>query len=397
MARENGGTVFRGLGFETSVLEPCVLVLRSTQQKYHDIIGVDVDDIASRWIHACWAACSHQESGLCAPRETEKGTLGRYQAADGSMRVGQPAYIKSLGFVLLGKLRKEQSGDTSVSEKTAMRSVLGSLGYLARETRPDLSGLVSILQSRFNKAQVSDTQETNRVVRLAKAHTDLALPVCKVPEDNCALCLYGDANGGSTRAEQTQAGYVIMFADRALLEGMAAPVTLVSWRSHRVKRVVVLLQQKPWVTGCVLSGARWCWVREWREQENVPPLISVTDSKGNYDHSHNETVGPSEDRRSAIDLAITREDLSRPQMFLRWVDGKAQVADALTKLHGDGDLLRAVCRQAFTVLDEAPETMAAKRQEKSEREKVPRVKSPLKLREPVDEASMSVTTTTTVT
>ena len=93
--------------------------------------------------------------------------------------------------------------------------------------------------------------------------------------------------------------------------------------------------------------------REWREQENVSPLISVTDSKGNYDRLHNETVGPSEDRRrSAVDLAIIREDLSRPQMFLRWVDGKAQVADALTKFHGDGDLLRAVCRQAFTVLVE---------------------------------------------
>ena len=38
-------------------------------------------------------------------------------------------------------------------------------------------------------------------------------------------------------------------------------------------------------------------------------------------------------------------------MFLRWVDGKAQVADAfLTKLHGDCDLLRAVYRQAFTVV-----------------------------------------------
>ena len=43
---------------------------------------------------------------------------------------------------------------------------------------------------------------------------------------------------------------------------------------------------------------------------------------------HNETVGPSEDRRSAVDLAIIREDSSFPQMFLRWVDGKAQVADA---------------------------------------------------------------------
>ena len=31
---------------------------------------------------------------------------------------------------------------------------------------------------------------------------------------------------------------MIMFADMALLTGLAAPVTLVSWRSHRVKRVV---------------------------------------------------------------------------------------------------------------------------------------------------------------
>ena len=109
-------------------------------------------------------------------------------------------------------------------------------------------------------------------------------------------------------------------------------------------------------------------------------------------------IGPSEDRRSSIDLAIFREDLSRPQMFLRWVDGQAQTADALTKLHGDGDLLRAVlCRQAFTVLVEAPEIMAAPRQERRERERVPRVKSPLKLRELVNETSMLVTPTPTVT
>ena len=60
---------------------------------------------------------------------------------------------------------------------------------------------------------------------------------------------------------------MIMLVDRALLEGMA-PGTLLSWRSHRVKRVVtVLLQQKPEVclkrsprvTGCVPSEARQRW------------------------------------------------------------------------------------------------------------------------------------------
>ena len=132
---------------------------------------------------------------------------------------------------------------------------------------------------------------------------------------------------------------------------------------------------------------------EWREQENVPHLKSITDSKGNYDHSHNETIGPSKDRRSAIDLAIVPEELRRPQMFLRWVDGKA-----LTELHGDGDLLRALCRQAFMVLVEAPEIMAARRQEKKEeRERAPRVKSQFKLREPVIETSTPVTSMPTET
>ena len=84
-------------------------------------------------------------------------------------------------------------------------------------------------------------------------------------------------------------------------------------------------------------------------------------------------------------------------MFLRRVDGEAQVADVLTKQHGDGDLLRAVCRQAFTVLVEAPEIKAAKRPEKKERERVPRVKLPLKLREPVIVTSIPVTSTPTLT
>ena len=111
----------------------------------------------------------------------------------------------------------------------------------------------------------------------------------------------------------------------------------------------------------------------------------------------NETISPNEDRRSAIDLAIIRENLSRPQMFLRWIDGEAQVADVLTKLRGNGDLLRAVCRQAFTELVEAPEIMTARRQERRERERVPRVKSPLKLREPVDDMSIHATPVPTVT
>ena len=78
-----------------------------------------------------------------------------------------------------------------------------------------------------------------------------------------------------------------------------------------------------------------------------------------------------------VRLTKAHTDLTLPVCTILWiksvlclaetsvVDGMAQVADALTKLHGDGVLLRAVCRQTFAVLVTAPEIMAARRQERT--------------------------------
>ena len=78
------------------------MVLRNTQQKYHGFVGVAVDDIAGggdevleQAISKLWQRFTfgHWEVGkgkFCS-REV-------VQAADGSMRVGQLAYVKSLDF-----------------------------------------------------------------------------------------------------------------------------------------------------------------------------------------------------------------------------------------------------------------------------------------------------------
>ena len=102
---------------------------------------------------------------------------------------------KSLDFVPLGRLRKEHSGDATEIEKNAMRSMLGVLGCSARECRPDLSGPVWILQSRFNRAHVSDIPETNRLVRLANAHRDLALPVLQNSFKSNLFCVLRRCQG----------------------------------------------------------------------------------------------------------------------------------------------------------------------------------------------------------
>ena len=113
---------------------------------------------------------------------------------------------------------------------------------------------------------------------------------------------------------------MIVVADLSLLAGLAGPVTLVSWRSHRVKRVVAsasaaeamglseAIAQGVWVRALWSEMVLGLSLREWRKRKDVPPLILVTDAKGNYDHLHNETIDPSEGRRSAIDLATIREE-----------------------------------------------------------------------------------------
>ena len=168
---------------------------------------------------------------------------------------------------------------------------------------------------------MSDIQETNRVVRLAKAHTDLTLRVCRIPLDQICSVSYGDASGGGIHAEQAQTGYVITFADMSLLAGLASLVTPVSWRSHSVKRFVASAFAAE-VMGLSEAFAQGGWVRalwsemvlglgphEWRGWKEVTLLISVTDSKGSYDYLRSGSVSPSEDRRSAIDLATIRENL----------------------------------------------------------------------------------------
>ena len=202
-----------------------------------------------------------------------------------------------------------------------MRSVLGALGYSARKSRPDLSGPVSILQCRFNRVQGVRHTRNQQGGETGQRLTQISHCLfARFQWIRSVLCLTGMPAVGVTRAEQAQAGYVIMFADMSLLAGLPAPVTLVSWRSHHVKRVMAsasaaeamglseAIAQGDWVRALWSEMVLGLSLREWRERKDVPPLISVTDSKGNYDHLHNETIGPSEDRKSAMDLAIIREE-----------------------------------------------------------------------------------------
>ena len=161
---------------------------------------------------------------------------------------------------------------------------------------------------------------------------------------------YGDASGGSTRAEQAQAGYVIMFADRALLEGMAAPVTLVSWRSHRVKRVEASASAAE-AMGLSEAIAQGDWVRalwsevvlglslpEWHENKKMchPSFWSLIQRTFTIIYTTKQ-LAPM--RTGGVLLIWQLSEKTYP--VHRCTCCGLMERRKLTELHGDGDLLRA--------------------------------------------------------
>lgn len=87
---------------------------------------------------------------------------------------------------------------------------------------------------------------------------------------------------------------------------------------------------------------------DWEQRLSTIPYVSVVDSKSLHDCVNKLicTYAQVEDKRTAIDVAILKDDLNRTAGHLRWVDGQNMIADSLTKVM-KSDFLRIVCNKGF--------------------------------------------------
>ena len=69
-------------------------------------------------------------------------------------------------------------------EISMLRGAAGSCLFLARETRPDLSGPVSLLQGSFPNPRVEHLKEANRIIRMARDFSHLKIVVKAIPSRN---------------------------------------------------------------------------------------------------------------------------------------------------------------------------------------------------------------------
>eukprot|EP00971_Amphidinium_carterae_P113980 2258445-Amphidinium_carterae.2 len=291
------------------------------------------------------------------------------QEKDYTITVDQNYYVSTIEPIDIPRLRRrEKNSPLTDDERTQLRGKAGELNWLQTVSRPDLAGAVSILQTSFGEPTVETLLEANRIVREAKANC-VTLRIPSISMDRIRLVCTADSAWGNAPDLSSHMGYMMLATDETLDTGHIAPVAPLLWKSHKQKRKTPsTLAAEAQATGEGIGVLDWCKVfleacvqedfelQHWESAVSCRPSLVLTDCKSVFDSLSQLWSTGVADKRTAIDLAIIREALSKDVSKCRWIDTKYQLVDSLTKKSASPDYLRQVLREGvYQVVEECQE------------------------------------------
>ena len=200
---------------------------------------------------------------------------------------------------------------------------------------------------------------------------------------------------GEELEDTNQGAWVILAADRVPSANNPVKVSILSWRSAKLKRrVVSTLASEALALDQALGELEWLQImhrdvmyndvnrRNWRE--SILPFqavmkedcelrdrlsqCNITDAKSLFDAISKECSSSRQDRRTATELAIILETLRDSHSVVRWSPHGRMIADVLTKddISKSNGALEELLRSSRLVLwDEADELQRRKDQPQS--------------------------------
>lgn len=365
---------FESLGFKRSLLEPCWMVKRENGKVLAQIL-IEVDDIN--------VAADQSYLPVLRTAMDNKFTFGKwnYDSSDFAGRsvsflpdkvlMHQQKYILEKVFpVRLSKGRKtDKQSSLETSEFEEFRSMLYRVNWLAHQTRPECAGVVSILSSRLHHATVHDVNCLNKLISHLRSTASQPLILHKFDSSQMVLIAASDAGGidsippiteppGQPVSDNVQGAWIIMASDRLPSASGKIRVSVLSWRSSKLKRrVSSTLASETLAFGQALGELEWIqlmirdvlfgdvckddWSRSLSpflsilrsdcELKSLMQQCTITDAKSLFDSLTKHNQSSRQDRRTAVELSIIHEEIVKTKSIIRWTPHPKMVADVLTK------------------------------------------------------------------
>lgn len=377
------------LQYFESKLDPCIF-------KWHDpstgkllgAVAVEVDDLfmvggvkheekmadlRKRYKFGKWVHLEEEGEGC-----SFNGRRIRHQ--EGTFLIDMEKFIEErLNYIDIRKGRASQKKeDADEEEIKAARAACGALNWLSKEGRPDAAGPSSLMASRLSSLKVEDLYHINDAIKQLKEQSKLAIQI--QPLVNMRLSVVTDASFANS-GFHSQGGHVLIAHEAELRTGVPTRTNLISWRSGKLQRVVnFTLAAETQSLSRGLGDLLWAMVtlqefvdgrfvlHKWPERlggseaialigaksdKTLKESLAIVDAKSLFDYLSKETVG-GQDKRTAIEVQIIREDLNAIAAEVRWVDHPAMLADGMAKLKGsNGALYRVLETGMFSIQEEA--------------------------------------------
>ena len=361
------------LGYVQSSMDPCLFKL-VREEKLEGLVVVEVDDILSlgsaahyeqmnklqqRFKFGKFKFLDEQPDGAAFNGRRMRAT------AEGGFLLDMEKFISErLKEVPLDKERMKMKGeDATPQERADTRATIGALTWAAKEGRPDCAACASLIAGCLNKLKVQDIIDLNRTVKEVKASCELGVPIQPIPEDEMCWGVITDASYANAETGSSQGAFGVVCYEKKLLTEGKSRGNLIHWKSSKIHRVVnSTLAAEAQSLSKGLSELAWSItvfnemidpkfdLKKWEEgakhrrlqalakqesDEKLRSCLGVVDAKSLFDHLVKETIGSTEDKRTAIEMQVIRQSLSEIGAQVKWVPHVKMTIDCLTKRNGN--------------------------------------------------------------
>jgi hypothetical protein len=196
--------------------------------------------------------------------------------------------------------------------------------YIVSVCQPEASFDLSFAAQVINPVE-DDTKSLNKRLSWQMGNADRGLKFVKLDINTLQLLVFTDASFANNKDLSSQIGYVIVLADAT------KKANIVHWSSIKCKRVTrsVLASELYGMAHGFDIGTAIKSTVDKILQVNLP-LVLCTDSKSLYDCL--VRLGTTQEKRLMIDVMCLRQAYERRQITeVKWIDGEANPADAMTK------------------------------------------------------------------
>ncbi len=263
---------------------------------------------------------------------------------DEGVFLDQSEYVESITIPTIDAARMRQlKEDMTFDELSLLRKMTGQLNWTVRSTRPDLSFNMIACSTHFKGGKVADLKYAKKT--LANLQQNKALLRFSNLGDlsKAEIWLFTDASYGNLNegTDSTQ-GYVLFMVNPK--NGKCAPI---DWKANKINRVVssTLAAETLSLTKGLDAAVAFKWtLQQLLGDDGNIPVRAIIDNKDCYDSVHSTT--DVQERKLRREIGIIKQMTTEKELEqLIWVRGPYQLADPLTKLGVNGEVLIQVMQE----------------------------------------------------